>query len=47
MTGSSTATPGLQPWDVAPYVTLVILIGGTVYRHKYDRFSAGRRAPRS
>ncbi|MFI6598861.1 respiratory nitrate reductase subunit gamma [Nonomuraea sp. NPDC050536] len=25
-------------WIVAPYVTLVILIGGLIWRHRYDRF---------
>lgn len=31
-------TPGLLLWGVAPYVALVLLIGGTAWRHKYDRF---------
>jgi nitrate reductase gamma subunit len=30
-------TPGLLPRGVAPYVTLVLLTGGTAYRRKYDR----------
>ncbi|WP_214327037.1 respiratory nitrate reductase subunit gamma [Nonomuraea sediminis] len=25
-------------WIVAPYVTLVILVGGLIWRHRYDRF---------
>ncbi|HET9170698.1 MAG TPA: respiratory nitrate reductase subunit gamma [Actinospica sp.] len=38
MTTPTTTTPGLLLWGVAPYVTLVLLIGGTVYRRRYDRF---------
>lgn len=30
--------PGLLLWGVLPYVTLVLLIGGTVWRHRYDKF---------
>ncbi|GAA1680482.1 respiratory nitrate reductase subunit gamma [Nonomuraea maheshkhaliensis] len=25
-------------WTVAPYVTLVIFVGGLIWRHKYDKF---------
>ncbi|MBR7838089.1 respiratory nitrate reductase subunit gamma [Actinospica durhamensis] len=31
-------TPGLLLWGVLPYLTLVLLIGGTIWRHKYDKF---------
>lgn len=31
-------TPGLLLWAVLPYLTLVLLIGGTAWRHKYDKF---------
>jgi nitrate reductase gamma subunit len=31
-------TPGLLLWGVLPYLALVLLIGGTIWRHKYDKF---------
>ena len=30
--------PGLLLWGVLPYLALVLLIGGTIWRHKYDKF---------
>lgn len=31
-------TPGLLLWGVLPYVAVILLIGGTIWRHKYDKF---------
>lgn len=31
-------TPGLLLWGVLPYLALVLLIGGTIWRRKYDKF---------
>ncbi|CAM3195498.1 respiratory nitrate reductase subunit gamma [Stackebrandtia soli] len=33
-----TATLDLMLWAVLPYVVLTVLIGGTIWRYRYDRF---------
>jgi nitrate reductase gamma subunit len=30
--------PGILLWGTLPYITLVLLVGGTVWRHRYDKF---------